>query len=78
MHRTYEIWDVNTNDVLVDNLTFAQAAEQSAIYQEFFGDSISVAFRESKVVRTHKTYAQAYKDAWIEYFGELQLMGNLN
>lgn len=78
MCRKYEIWDTDTQEVLVDNLTLAEAAEQSAVYMSFFGDGISVAIRESKPIRHHKTYAQAYKEAWIEYFGELQLMGNLN
>ena len=78
LRTTYEIWDTNTNEILVDNLSFDQAAEQSAIYQDFFGNSITVAFRESQQVYSRKTSAQAYKDAWIEYFGILQEMGNLN
>lgn len=78
MCRKYEIWDTDTQEVLVDNLTFAEAVEQSAVYMSFFGEGISVAIRESQPIRYHKTSAQAYKEAWIEYFGELQLMGNLN
>lgn len=78
LSTTYEIWDINTNEILVDNLSFAQAAEQSAIYQEFFGDAVCVAFRESQRIIKHTTHAQEYKQAWIEYFGELQAMGNLN
>lgn len=78
LKTTYEIWDTSTQEVLVDNLTFAEAAEQSAVYMSFFGDGISVAIRESRPMRQHKTYTQSYKEAWIEYFGELQLMGNLN
>ena len=78
MRRTYEIWDVDTNEVLVDNLTLTEAVEQSAIYMEFFGSGIAVAIRESCIVHKHKTSAQAYKEAWIEYFGELQAIGNLN
>lgn len=79
LRTTYEIWDENTNEVLVDNLTFEQAAEQSAIYQEFFGSEvISVAIRESVRTTEHRTPAQEYKQAWIDYFGELQAMGNLN
>ena len=78
MHKTYEIWDTDTQEVLVDGLSFEEAAEQSAVYMNFYGEGISVAIRESKPIRKHKTYAQAYKEAWIKYFGELQLMGNLN
>lgn len=78
MSRRYEIWDTDTQEVLVDNLTFEEAAEQSAVYMSFFGEGIFVVIRESQPIRHHKTSAQAYKEAWIEYFRELQLMGNLN
>lgn len=78
MLKAYEIWDVNANELLVDKLTFQEAAEQSAVYREFFGNGIAVIKREDKAVRQRKTSAQEYKEAWIEYFGELQLMGNLN
>ena len=77
MRRTYEIWDVDTNEMLVDNLTFDEAAEQCEIYTKFFGEGICVAIRESVPVRKHKTYAQEYKESWINYFAELQAMGNL-
>lgn len=75
---TYEIHDVNTNEILVDNLDFADMAEQFAVYQNFYGDNAVVACSRtySKVTKIETT-AQLYKDAWIEYFGELQLMGNL-
>lgn len=79
LRTTYEIWDTSTNEILVDNLTFDQAAEQSAIYQEFFGsETISVVIRESARIIKHTSPAQEYKQAWINYFGELQAMGNLN
>lgn len=74
---TYEIWDTDTNEVLVDNLSFDEAVEQSAIYMDFFGESVSVAIREARKVYTHKTPAQEYKSAWINYFAKLQVMGNL-
>ncbi len=75
---TFEIWDTDTEEVLVDNLSFEEAAEQSAIYQEFFGNGVSVAIRASRKTYEHKTPAQEYKAAWINYFAELQAMGNLN
>ena len=43
-----------------------------------YGEGISAAIRESKSIRKHKTYAQAYKEAWMKYFKEFQLIGNLN
>lgn len=78
LKRTYEIWDVDTQEMLVDNLTFDEAAEQCAIYMEHYGDGICVAIRESAPVCKRKTYAQEYKEAWISYFAELQAIGNLH
>lgn len=75
---TYEIWDLDTNEVLVDNLTFAEAAEQCKTYQEFFGNGIAVAIREMREMKQHTTAEQEFKAAWINYFAELQAMGNLN
>lgn len=77
LKRTYEIWDVDTKEMLVDNLTFEEAAEQCATYMDFYGNGICVAIRESAPIRKRKTYAQEYKEAWINYFAELQAMGNL-
>lgn len=75
---TYEIWDVDTNEVLVDNLSFDEAAEQFAVYQKFFDDGVFVAVRETRHKHIHRTPAQEYKVAWINYFAELQAMGNLH
>ena len=75
---TFEIWDEDTNEILVDNLSFEDAAEQSLVYQQFYGDGVSVVIRASSQVRTHITPAQEYKQAWINYFGKLQAMGNLH
>ena len=77
MLKTYEIWDVDAQEMLVDNLTFDEAAEQCATYMDFYGNGICVAIRESAPVRKRKTYAQEYKEAWVNYFYELQAMGNL-
>lgn len=74
---TYEIWDTDTNEVLVDGLSFDEAVEQSAVYMDFFGNGVSIAIRESHKIYAHKTQAQEYKSAWINYFAELQVMGNL-
>ena len=75
---TYEIWDVNTNEILVDNLDFADMAEQFAVYQNFYGpEAVIPCSRTYNRTTKFNTYAQEYKDAWIRYFGELQEMGNL-
>ena len=75
----YEIWDTTINEILVDNLSFEQAVEQVKTYQDLFGSStIVVALRQRQHKPTiHTTPAQQYKNAWIDYFAELQSMGNL-
>ena len=78
LKRTYEIWDLDTNEVLVDNLTFAEAAEQCKAYQDFFGNGIAVAVREMREIKHYTSAEQEFKTAWINYFAELQSMGNLN
>lgn len=75
---TYEIWDENTNEILVDGLTFEDAAEQCVTYQEFFGTNVVVVLRESNKIIKHTTEAQEFKKAWINYFDEIRAMGNLN
>ena len=75
---TYEIWDARTHEILVDGLTFDDAAEQCVIYQEFFGTDVDVVMRESSRVIKHITAAQEFKQAFIEYFEEIRALGNLN
>ena len=74
---SFEIWNENTNEILVDGLTFAEAAEQCKIYQDFDGGAISVAFRETDKARNHSNMAHEYKIEYINYFAQLQQMGNL-
>jgi hypothetical protein len=75
---TFEIYDEDTNEVLVDNLTFEEAAEQSAVYMGFFGTGISVLIRETvRPVRKHVPRRQEFSDAWVNYLAELLAMGNL-
>jgi hypothetical protein len=78
MYKTYEIHDSITHDILVDNLTFDELAEQFLTYLEFFGEQIVACYRvHANTTPTHTTRAQEYKHAYINYFGELQAMGNL-
>ena len=79
MCKTYEIQDSVTRDILVDNLTFEELAEQFATYLEFFGEKIIACYREHAEARPVRiSREQEYKSAWINYFGELQAMGNLH
>ena len=79
LKRTYEIWDMDTEEILVDNLSFDDAAVQCKAYQDYFGNGIAVVIRETRYAqRKHTTPAQEFKSAWINYFGELQALGNLH
>ena len=78
MCKTYEIHDSITRDILVDNLTFEELAEQFATYLEYFGEQITACYREYEETKTiPMSRSQQYKSAWINYFDELQAMGNL-
>ena len=78
MCKTYEIHDSITCDILVDNLTFDELAEQFLTYLEFFGEHIMACCRECADVRPVRlSRPKEYKSAWINYFAELQAMGNL-
>ena len=75
---TYSIYENSTKVLLVDNLTFPEAAEQSKVYMDFFETTdISVVAVHHCTHHTHCTEAQAYKYAYIDYFAELQELGNL-
>ena len=78
LRRVYEILDQDTGKVLVDNLTFDEATEQCKVYQDFFDCGVAVVIRESMVHKKHTTIKQEFKEAWISYFAELQVMGNLH
>ena len=75
---TYEIWDEITNEILVDGLTFEDAAEQCEIYRTFFNTNVAVVMRESGRIIRHTTEAQEFKNAWVQYFDSMRSMGNLN
>lgn len=73
---TYEIWDANSYEVLVDGLTFEDAAEQSKIYADFYGTEVMVVAVDNAKVIDFTTTAQQYKDAYMDYIDELFRMEN--
>ena len=75
--KSYEIYEAESGVLLVDNLTFEEAAEQSAVYAEFFEAEVYVVAREWVKSVSHTTVAEQFKSAFINYFGELQQLGNL-
>lgn len=78
LSTTYEIWDLINGEALVDRLTFEELAEQFLAYQNFYGEDIIFACRRTtKHTNNHTTRYQDFKCAWVDYFGELQELGNL-
>ena len=75
--KTYEIYEAESGVLLVDNLTFDEVAEQSAIYADFFEAEVVVVVREWINNISHTTIAQQFKSAFVSYFADLQEMGNL-
>lgn len=74
---TYEIWDATTNEMLVDKLTFEDAAEQCKVYQEFFGHDIVVIINDATQVIRHTDEAQEYRGAWFAYIDDVCTLDNL-
>ena len=73
---TYEIWDVNSYEVLVDNLTFEDAAEQCKIYADFYRTEVMVVAVDNVKIIDFTTAAKQYKSAYIDYLGTILQMGN--
>ena len=74
---TYEIYEAESGVLLVDGLTFDEVAEQSKIYADFFEAEIIVVVREWVNNISHISAAEQFKSAFVNYFAELQEMGNL-
>lgn len=75
MGNVFEIRFTHSGEVLANQLSEQKAVELLEVYKGFFGEgSVFIAYGES---RKHTSWAQEYKNAYIDYFGELQEMGNL-
>ena len=73
---TYEIWDANSYEVLADNLTFEDAAEQCKIYADFYGTEVMVVAVNNAKIIDFTTTAKQYKAAYMDYIEELLSMEN--
>lgn len=73
---TYEIWDANSYDVLADNLTFDDAAEQCKIYADFYGAEVMVVAVDNAHIIDFTTTAKQYKAAYMDYIYALFRMEN--
>lgn len=78
--KTYELYLVETGELLSDGLTLQEVPELYKAYEDFYGTgSILVSYKtHSKPLHEIHTRGMDYKNAWIDYFEDLQLLGNLN
>lgn len=76
-HVSYEIWDANSYEVLVNNLDFDDAAEQCKIYEEFFGIEVVVVAVDNAMVIDIVPIGNQYKSAFVDYMECLFEMGNI-
>lgn len=74
----FQIKDVFSGEVLVDNLTREEVVKQFKVYEEFFGvGTVYIVRYKNKTRHKAQSWEAEYKKDFIEYFAELQLMGNI-
>ena len=73
---TYEIWDASSYEVLADNLTFDDAAEQCKVYADFYETEVMVVAVDNAQIIDFTTTAKQYKAAYMDYIDMLFRMGN--
>lgn len=79
-HKEYELYLAESGELLVDKLSFREVPALFQAYEDLYGkDSIAVCCREFKrdIKLEIHSMASDYKQAWIDYFGELQTLGNI-
>ena len=67
----YCIKDASTMDIIVNNLTADEAAEEFNFYEDFLGQGSTF------IAASHINEERNYKNDFVELFAELQEMGNL-
>lgn len=75
----YEIRDIKTDEILVDNLTFDEMAVLYAEYESFYGSDIYACYNATPVPKKQDYVSSklAYRKNWLHYYEELQAMGNI-
>ena len=84
--KTYEIWNLTTGELLVDNLDFDDMPELYGAYINFYpDDDIVVCCREIKLTvireRISNREPSRYKrfiNEWFDFIDELFRMGNVH
>ena len=83
--KTYEIWNLTTGELLVDNLEFEDMPELFGAYLDFYpDDNIVVCCREVKltVIRERITNREPsrkkqFRNEWFNFIDELMTMENI-
>lgn len=73
----YEIRASRTNEVLADQLTLNEADELLWYYQDIKGYDVFMTVSHHKHIIAIPILEHEYKSAYIQYFAELQKIGNL-
>lgn len=73
----YAIKDTYTNEFLVDNLTLNKVTKQLKVYKNLYGDHLVITVCGYEPIPKYISRAEEYKQEYINYFNELQQMGNL-
>lgn len=84
--KTYEIYNLTTGEILVDNLSFDDMPELFGAYMEFYPeDDIVVCCREVKITVTHARLVdreeinrQKFYSEWFGLMDELLTMDNIH
>lgn len=67
----YMVYDPDMEYIIADNLSIEDAIDCKSLRP-------GTVIKESSTIYRKKTQAQEYKEAWVEYFAQLQAMGNIN
>ena len=74
----FEIRNIKTDEILVDNLTYDELECVYDDYEAFYGDDIYAFYNDAPVPKKkHVSRELEYKRSWLHYYDELQAMGNI-
>lgn len=84
--KTYELYNLNTGEILADNLTFEDVPELFEAYTNFFPDNeIIVCYRDQnisvacvKILNKEELARKKFHAEWMEFMEELLIMDNIH
>lgn len=82
--KTYEIYNLTTEEVLADNMSFDDIPELFEAYSSFYIDcDIAVCYRTTtikqprQIIDIETVVKNNFKSEWLNLMEELALLGNL-